>query len=112
MAKDTLDSSAMDGDENKKVQSDDIQIDLSEDVANGVYSNFVVTNMNSEEFVFDFTYLQPYANKGSVRSRVIMSPRNAKKLHQILTDNLAQYDAQLDKGLDDLPDSDIGFSIN
>ena len=71
--------------ENKQVQSDDIQIDLSEDVANGVYSNFVVTNMNSEEFVFDFTYLQPYANKGSVRSRVIMSPRNAKKLHQIFT---------------------------
>ena len=108
----TTDDLNEESNDDKESSSTNIQIDLNPDMANGVYSNFVVTNMNSEEFVLDFVYLQPYANKGTVRSRVIMTPRNAKKLHQILSDNLSQYEAELDTGFDDIQASDIGFSIN
>lgn len=57
-----------------------IEVVIDEEVAQGIYSNVVVSNYTQEEFVLDFLFLQPQAQKAKVRSRVVMTPANAKRL--------------------------------
>ncbi len=69
-----------------------LQIDLDEETAQGVYSNFAVVNHSDAEFVLDFIYLQPMQPKAKVRARVIIAPRYAKKLLAALSENLKRYE--------------------
>ena len=65
-----------------------LEIDLDENTAQGLYSNLVVVNHSDTEFVLDFIYLQPMQAKAKVRSRIITSPKQAKKLLAALAENL------------------------
>lgn len=69
-----------------------LQIDLDENTAQGVYSNFAVVNHSDAEFVIDFVYLQPMQPKAKVRSRIITTPKHAKKLMAALSENLKRYE--------------------
>ncbi|MBE9536947.1 MAG: DUF3467 domain-containing protein [Proteobacteria bacterium] len=69
-----------------------LQIDLDENIAQGVYSNFAVVNHSDADFVIDFIYLQPMQPKAKVRSRIITTPKHAKKLLAALTDNINKYE--------------------
>ena len=69
-----------------------IKIDVSDDVAHGVYTNLTMVNHNETEFVFDFVFVQPGAPKASVRSRVIMSPRHAKRFLGAMNRNVEMYE--------------------
>jgi len=71
-----------------------IDINLSEEVAQGVYSNLAIISHSNSEFVVDFVSLLPGVQKGNVRSRIIMSPLNAKRLLQALADNVTKYEQQ------------------
>ena len=70
-----------------------LEIQLDEETAQGVYVNLAAVNHNDSEFVFDFIFVQPQAPRAKVRSRVITSPRHAKRLLLALQDNLARYEA-------------------
>jgi hypothetical protein len=74
-----------------------LQIDLDEVTAQGVYSNFVLINHNDNEFVLDFAYLQPGAPRARVRSRVISSPRHTKRLLRALEYNVRRYEERFGK---------------
>ena len=69
-----------------------ININLSEDVAQGIYSNLAVINHSSSEFILDFIRVMPGVHKADVKSRVILTPEHAKRFLNALKDNLHKYE--------------------
>jgi hypothetical protein len=78
-------------DENKK--SNQLNIELSEETAQGVYSNLAVITHSSAEFVVDFIRVMPGVPKAKVKSRIILTPEHAKRLMLALQDNIAKFEA-------------------
>jgi len=74
-----------------------IQLQIDEQTAQGMYVNMAMLNHNETEFVIDFIYVQPQAPKAVVRARVINSPKHMKRLLHALQDNVAKYEAQFGK---------------
>ncbi len=75
-------------------QDQSLQIELAEDVAEGVYTNLVMIAHNPEEFVLDFIRVLPGVPKARVKSRVVVTPGHAKRLLAALADNISKYEAQ------------------
>jgi len=79
----------MSGEKNK---NDQISIELTEDVAEGVYSNLAMIAHSSSEFVIDFIRLMPGVPKAKVKSRIVITPEHAKRLANALIDNINKYE--------------------
>ena len=77
----------------KKQKQQQLNIELSEEVAQGVYSNLAVITHSSSEFVVDFVRIMPGIPKANVKSRVILTPEHAKRLLHALQDNIGKYEA-------------------
>lgn len=69
-----------------------LNIELNEQVAGGIYSNLAIITHSNSEFVADFVQVMPGVPKAQVRSRVIMSPENAKRLMNALAENISKYE--------------------
>ena len=69
-----------------------LNIELTEEVAEGVYSNLVMLAHSSEEFIMDFIRVMPGVPKARVKSRVIVTPQHAKRLLKALADNISRYE--------------------
>ena len=69
-----------------------LNIELSEDVAEGTYSNLVMLAHSAEEFILDFIRVMPGVPKAKVKSRVIVSPPHAKRLLRALADNIERFE--------------------
>jgi len=69
-----------------------VQVQLTDEKAQGNYSNLALVNHSENEFILDFLFLQPQAPKAKVNDRVILSPKNAKRLLMTLRDNIAKYE--------------------
>ena len=69
-----------------------LQIQLPPELAHGAYVNLTLVNHTETEFVFDFIYIQPLEPRATVRSRVITSPKHAKRLLSALGENVARYE--------------------
>lgn len=78
--------------DNKQKQQQ-LNIELSEDVGQGVYSNLAIITHSSSEFVIDFVRIMPGIPKANVKSRVILTPEHAKRLLHALQDNISKYEA-------------------
>lgn len=78
----------------EKQQQNNIQIELTDDVSQGIYSNLAVIAHSSSEFVVDFVRLMPGVPKPKVKSRIILTPEHAKRLMLALMDNVKKYEAQ------------------
>lgn len=68
-------------------------IELSEEVADGVYSNLAVITHSPAEFVIDFIRIMPGVPKSKVKSRIILTPEHAKRFVAALSDNISKYEA-------------------
>lgn len=79
--------------ENNK-PTNEIQIELSDEMAQGTYANLAIISHSSSEFILDFIRVVPGAPKAKVKSRVILTPDNAKRLLFALQDNLAKFEQQ------------------
>ena len=77
--------------ENKK---EGLNIELTEDTAQGIYSNLAIINHSPSEFVVDFVQMMPGIKKAKVRSRVILTPQHAKRLNKALSDNISKFESQ------------------
>ena len=77
--------------ENEKTDNQ-FQIELSEEVAQGIYSNLAVISHSSSEFILDFIRVLPGLAKPGVQSRIVMAPEHAKRLMYALQDNIAKYE--------------------
>ncbi len=87
-------------------QSPKLQVQIDDDVAQGVYSNLVLLNHTENEFILDFAFIQPSNGRAKVRTRVISSPRHTKRLLQALQKNLERYEERfgtIETGTDDEP---------
>lgn len=69
-----------------------IQVQLDESAAEGIYSNFVLTGNTHAEFILDFARMLPGLPKAKVLSRIIMTPQSAKSLQVVLTRTIEQYE--------------------
>jgi|SRR5574344_68922 hypothetical protein len=69
-----------------------LQIELKEEVAQGIYSNLAMITHSSSEFILDFISIMPGMAKAQVKSRVIMSPEHVKRLLMALQDNVSKYE--------------------
>lgn len=74
-------------------QRPQLQIQLDEKAAEGAYANLTLVNHTETEFVFDFIYVQPHQPQGKLRSRIISSPKHAKRLLGALQENVAKFEA-------------------
>jgi hypothetical protein len=78
----------------EKQQQNNIQIELTDEIAQGIYSNLAVIAHSSSEFVVDFVRLMPGIPKAKVQSRIILTPEHAKRLMLALIDNIKKYESQ------------------
>jgi hypothetical protein len=87
-----------------------IQIEIDETTAQGVYSNLAMIGHTENELVLDFIFIQPQAPKAKVRSRVITSPSHAKRLAAALQDNILKYEARFGEiKVHTEPEKKVGF---
>ena len=74
---------------NKKGQ---INIELDEIVAQGIYSNLAIINHSQSEFVVDFITIMPGVPKSKVKSRIVLTPQHAKRFLKALNDNVKRFE--------------------
>jgi hypothetical protein len=75
-------------------QPQQINIELGEKEAEGIYSNLAIITHSPAEFVVDFTRVLPGTPKAKVHARIIMTPQHAKLLHKALEDNIEKFEAK------------------
>jgi len=101
-------------DDKKKNQNQNkLNIELTEEVADGIYSNLAIITHSNSEFVLDFVRVLPGIPKAKVKSRIVLTPQHAKRLMRALQDNISKYEAQHGKISDSNPNEGgipMGFS--
>ena len=75
-------------------QEGQINLELSEDIAEGIYSNLAIINHSASEFVIDYIKLMPGVPKARVKSRIVLTPQHAKRLLRALNENIKRYEQQ------------------
>ena len=80
--------------ENNNETPQPISIELTENIAEGTYSNLAVITHSSSEFVLDFIRVMPNVPKAKVQSRIIMTPQHAKRLMKALQENISKFEVQ------------------
>lgn len=71
-----------------------LDIEINDQVAEGIYSNLAVINHSPTEFVVDFVQLMPGVPKARVKSRIVLTPQHAKRLVHALSENVRRYESQ------------------
>jgi hypothetical protein len=72
----------------------ELNIELSNDVAQGSYSNLAIITHSSSEFILDFIRMMPGVPKAQVHSRIIMTAEHAKRLLLAIKDNIDKFESQ------------------
>lgn len=80
--------------EDQNQQDGKLNIELSEEVADGIYSNLVIISHSNTEFVLDFVKVMPGMPKAKVKSRILMTPQHAKRLKKALEENISKFESQ------------------
>jgi hypothetical protein len=80
--------------EEEKKKGNQLNIELPEEVAEGIYSNLAIISHSQTEFVVDFVRLVPNVPKAKVKSRIILTPVHAKRLLKALADNVRKFESQ------------------
>lgn len=74
-----------------------LNIELPEEVAEGIYSNLAIISHSHSEFVLDYIRMMPNMPKAKVKARIILTPQHAKRLLRALADNVKKFEAQFGK---------------
>jgi len=69
-----------------------LNIEISEEVAEGEYANLAIITHSHAEFVIDFVNVMPGTPKSKVKSRIILTPQHAKRFMKALTENVARFE--------------------
>lgn len=81
-------------DETQGAANQQINIELGEKEAEGVYSNLAIISHSPAEFVIDFTRILPGVPRARVLSRIVMTPQHARMLLNAMQENINRYEAQ------------------
>ena len=79
-------------DQNKPKEGQ-LNIELPEEISEGIYSNLAIINHSVPEFVLDFVAIMPGRPKAKVKSRIILTPQHAKRLAKALADNVKKFES-------------------
>jgi hypothetical protein len=74
-------------------QQGQINIELDEAMAEGIYSNLAIINHSASEFVLDFVCIMPGTPKARVKSRIVLTPQHAKRLLKAMGENIHRFEA-------------------
>lgn len=77
---------------NSNQQQEQINIELDEKIAEGIYSNLAIINHSSSEFVVDFVSIMPGIPKAKVKSRIVLTPQHAKRLLKAIGENIHRFE--------------------
>jgi hypothetical protein len=69
-----------------------LNIELTEDIAEGEYANLALIAHSTSEFVVDFIRMMPGAPKARVKARIILTPEHAKRLLAALEENVQRFE--------------------
>ncbi len=94
-------------DEQQQAQNQ-LNIEISEETAEGIYANLAIITHSHAEFVLDFVNVMPGMPKSKVKSRIILTPQHAKRLMKAITENIQRYE-QSNGNIRDLEDIQIPF---
>ena len=72
----------------------ELNIELSSEVAQGSYSNLAIITHSSSEFILDFIRMMPGVPKPQVNNRIIMTAEHVKRLYLALQDNISKFEKQ------------------
>lgn len=70
-----------------------INIELPEEIAEGIYSNLAIITHSNSEFIVDFIRIMPGVPKAKVKSRIVLTPQHAKRLLKALKDNMNKFES-------------------
>lgn len=73
-------------------QPNQLNIEISEEIAEGSYANLAIITHSHAEFVMDFVNVMPGTPKSKVKSRIIFTPMHAKRFMKALIDNIEKYE--------------------
>ena len=77
---------------NSNKQQEQINIELDEKIAEGIYSNLAIINHSSSEFVLDFVSIMPGIPKAKVKSRIVLTPQHAKRLMKAIGEYIHRFE--------------------
>jgi len=96
--------------QNNDPKAQQINIELGEKEAEGIYSNLAIITHSPAEFVIDFTRVVPGVPKARVLSRIITTPQHAKMLLRALKDNIEKFETRFGEiKIDNQPTPQFGF---
>jgi hypothetical protein len=73
-------------------QQQQINIELDEKTAEGIYSNLAIINHSASEFVLDFVTIMPGVPKAKVKARIVLTPQHAKRFLKALGENIHRFE--------------------
>lgn len=76
-----------------ETQPNQLNIELSEEVAEGNYANLAIITHSHAEFVIDFVNVMPGTPKSKVKSRIILTPQHAKRFMKAINENIQKYES-------------------
>jgi hypothetical protein len=76
-----------------EVPQNQLNIEISEEIAEGQYANLAIITHSHAEFVIDFVNVMPGTPKSKVKSRIVLTPQHAKRLMKALADNVQKFEA-------------------
>jgi Protein of unknown function (DUF3467) len=79
-------------DQQQPQEGNQINIELSEEIAEGIYSNLAIINHSNSEFIVDFIAILAGVPKAKVKSRIILTPQHAKRLANALAENVRKFE--------------------
>ena len=80
-----------------EIQKIGVDIEISDETAQGYYSNLAIIAHSSSEFIVDFATMLPGVTKVRVKSRIILTPEHAKRLLVLLQENIMRYESTMGK---------------
>jgi hypothetical protein len=78
--------------DSKQPAQGQINIELDEVIAQGIYSNLAIINHSASEFVLDFVCIMPGTPKAKVKSRIVLTPQHAKRLLKAMGENIHRFE--------------------
>ncbi len=79
---------------NNPLPQQQINIEIGEKEAEGIYSNLAIISHSPAEFIIDFTRVLPGIPKSKISARIVMTPQHTKMLLNALKENIEKFENQ------------------
>lgn len=94
----------------EELPQNQLNIEISEEVAEGEYANLAIITHSHAEFVIDFVNVMPGTPKSKVKSRIILTPQHAKRFMKAMTENIQRFE-QMNGKIQDLEEIQLPFNF-